>query len=250
MQRLPSITADTAVFLDFDGTLADLAPEPGAVRVEPGLVSTLAALYEALDGALAIVSGRRLADIDHFLTPLRLPAAFEHGSQLRRAEGDVVRLATPDLGAAIETAQALAHRHPGLLFEPKLASVALHYRHAPQLETQCREALLAVVQRSSQLELMSGKCVLEVKQAGIDKGRAIEQFMSEAPFAGRQPLFAGDDLTDEAGFAAVQRLGGHGIKVGTGPSAARFTCDSPQALRAWLNFSIKRVRTSPAWRCA
>lgn len=248
MQRLPSITRDTALFLDFDGTLADLAPEPDAVRVEHGLVSTLAALYEALEGALAIVSGRRLHDIDRFLAPLHLPAAFEHGSQLRRADGAMVNLATPDLSDAVNVAQALAHRHPGLLAEPKLASVALHYRHAPELESLCRAALAEVVARSPTLELVAGKCVLEIKQAGIDKGRAIEIFMGEAPFAHRRPLFAGDDVTDEAGFAAVQRLHGVAVKVGAGPSVAQFSCASPQALRAWLHFSIKRIGAAPAAR--
>lgn len=248
MQRLPSITANTALFLDFDGTLADLAPEPGAVRVEQGLISTLAALYEILGGALAIVSGRRLVDLDHFLTPLRLPAAFEHGSQLRRASGEIIRLATPDLAQALDAAQALARRHPGLLVEPKVASVALHYRHAPELEPLCREVLAQAVGRSRDLELISGKCVLEIKQAGIDKGRAIEIFMGEAPFAHRQPVFAGDDVTDEAGFAAVQRLHGVAVKVGAGPSVAQFSCASPQALRAWLHFSIRRIGAAPAAR--
>lgn len=248
MQRLPSITRNTALFLDFDGTLADLAPEPGAVRVEHSLVSTLAALYEALGGALAIVSGRRLHDIDHFLAPLHLPVASEHGSQMRRADGALTCLAAPDLADALNVAQALAQRHPGLLVEPKLASVALHYRHAPDLEPLCRTALSEIAARSPALELMEGKCVLEIKQAGIDKGRAIDIFMSEAPFAHRQPLFAGDDATDEAGFAVVQRLHGIGVKVGPGPSVAQFSCDSPQALRAWLHFYIKRIGAPPVAR--
>lgn len=248
MQRLPSITAETALFLDFDGTLADLAPEPGAVRVEHGLVSTLATLYEILNGAVAIVSGRRLVDLDHFLAPLRLPAAFEHGSQLRRAEGEIVRMAAPNLAQALEVTQALAQRHVGLLVEPKLASVALHYRNAPDLEPLCRKALADVVNVAPGLELISGKCVLEIKPAGVDKGRAIEIFMTEPPFAGRRPLFAGDDATDEAGFAIVQRLNGQGVKVGDGPSLAQFRCDSPQALRSWLHFYVSRSGMVPPSR--
>jgi len=244
MQRLPGITRDTALFLDFDGTLADLAPEPEAVRVAHGLVSSLAALYELLDGALAIVSGRRLVDLDHFLTPLHLPAAGEHGSQLRHADGRLSSLAAPDMTRALTAAQALAHRHPGLRFEPKLAAVALHYRHAPELEPLCREVLSEAVSQSAGLELADGKFVLEVKPVGIDKGRAIALFMAEAPFSGRLPLFAGDDVTDEAGFATVQRLGGLGLKVGFGHSVAQYHCDSPQALRSWLHFSIGRI--SPA----
>lgn len=241
MQRLPSITRDTALFLDFDGTLADLAPEPDAVRVEQGLVTILATLYEALGGALAIITGRRLADLDHFLSPLRLPAAFEHGAQFRRLDGELVCLAAPDLREALGAAQALARQHAGLRVEAKQSSVALHYRHAPDQEALCREVLSAVVRQTPELELIEGKCVLEIKQAGIDKGRAIEVFMSEAPFRGRLPLFAGDDVTDELGFTAVQGMQGQGVKVGTGPSAAQFHCDSPQALRSWLSFSTKLV---------
>lgn len=243
MQRLPSITCDTALFLDFDGTLADLAPEPDAVRIERGLVAILATLYEALGGALAIITGRRLADLDHFLSPLRLPAAFEHGAQFRRLDGQLVCLAAPDLRDALGAAQALARQHTGLRVEAKQSSVALHYRHAPDQEALCREVLGTVARQSPELELelIEGKCVFEVKQAGIDKGRAIEVFMSESPFRGRLPLFAGDDVTDELGFTAVQSMRGQGVKVGAGPSAAQFRCDSPQALRSWLGFSTKLV---------
>ncbi len=248
MQRLPGITRDTALFLDFDGTLADLAPEPEAVRVAHGLVSALVALYEVLDGALAIISGRRLVDLDHFLTPLRLPAAGEHGSQLRHADGRLVSLATPDLGEALVAAQALAHRHAGLRVEPKQAAVALHYRQAPELACLCREVMTDAVTQSPGLELVEGKFVLEVKPVGIDKGRAIDIFMSDAPFMGRRPLFAGDDVTDEAGFAAVQRQGGLGLKVGLGPTVALYHCDSPQALRSWLHFSIGRIGAASAAR--
>ncbi len=250
MQRLPSITRDTALFLDFDGTLADLAPEPDAVHVEQGLVTILATLYEALEGALAIVTGRRLSDLDRFLSPLRLPAAFEHGAQFRRLDGQLICLAAPDLREALGAAQALAHRHPGLRVEAKQTSVALHYRHAPDQEDLCREVLSAVVRQSPGLELIGGKCVLEIKQTGIDKGRAIEVFMNEAPFRGRQPLFAGDDVTDELGFAAVQGMQGQGVKVGTGPTTAQFHCDSPQALRSWLSFSAKLVSSPPTRRRA
>ncbi len=241
MQRLPSITRDTALFLDFDGTLADLAPEPDAVRVEHGLVTILATLFEALGGALAIITGRRLSDLDHFLSPLRLPAAFEHGAQFRRLDGELISLASPDLGEAMSAAQALARRHAGLRVEAKQAGVALHYRHAPDQAELCREVLGAVVRQTPDLELIEGKCVLEIKQAGINKGRAIELFMGEAPFRGRLPLFAGDDVTDELGFAAVQGMHGQGVKVGPGASEAQFHCDSPQALRSWLSFSTKLV---------
>lgn len=248
MQTLPPITHGSALFLDFDGTLADLAPQPEAVRVAAGLVSSLAILFEQLDGALAIVSGRRLGDIDHFLAPLQLPAAGEHGSQQRHADGRISALTAPDLEPARSAAQQLAQSHTGLLVEQKVAAVALHYRHAPQLEPLCREVLGEVVRRHPSLDLLHGKCVLEVKPSGVDKGRAIEAFMAEAPFHGRLPLFAGDDVTDEAGFAAVQRMRGHGLKVGPGPSLAAHRCASPQALRDWLHAGALSLENTPSRR--
>lgn len=248
MQRLPAITHESALFLDFDGTLAELAPQPEAVRVASGLVSALATLYELLGGALAIVSGRRLGDIDHFLAPLGLPAAGEHGAQHRHADGRLTSMTAPDLAAALEAAHALVDRHAGLRVEQKVAAVALHYRHAPALQPLCRAVLSDVVERIPGLELLEGKCVLEIKPAGVNKGRAIEAFMAEPPFTGRQPWFAGDDVTDEAGFDVVQRLGGHGLKVGPGPSLAQHRCDSPQALRQWLDFSVEQLTAASAAR--
>jgi trehalose 6-phosphate phosphatase len=248
MQRFPRLTPGSALFLDFDGTLADLAPQPEAVHVAHGLVSSLAELYELLDGALAIVSGRRLNDIDHFLTPLTLPAACEHGAQHRHADGRLTSLRAPDLTPVLAAANGLADRHDGLRVEQKVAAVALHYRHAPALESLCRKVLSDVVARTPGLELMEGKCVLEVKPAGVNKGLAIEAFLSEPPFKGRQPVFAGDDVTDEAGFAVVQRLGGQGLKVGDGPSLAQHRCDSPQALREWLHRSVEEINAANAPR--
>jgi len=237
MQRLPSITRETALFLDFDGTLAELAPRPDAVRVAQGLIACLAALHAQLDGALAIVSGRRLADLDHFLRPLVLPAAGEHGAQQRSADGRVSSVHIPDLSQVLATARNLVDQHPGLLLEPKSSSIALHYRHRPDLESLCRDVLIGAIGGTDALELLEGKCVLEVKARGIDKGVAIRAFMAQRPFAGRTPLFAGDDITDEAGFVAVQAMRGVGIKVGQGDSIARHRCDSPHALRSWLQSS-------------
>jgi trehalose 6-phosphate phosphatase len=238
MQRLPSITRETALFLDFDGTLAELAPRPDAVRVAQGLIDCLAALHEQLDGALAIVSGRRLADLDDFLRPLVLPAAGEHGAQQRSADGRVSSAHIPDLSQVLATAQSLVDLHPGLLLEPKSSSIALHYRHCPNLEPLCRDALTGAIGGTDALELLEGKCVLEVKARGVDKGAAIRAFMAQSPFTGRTPLFAGDDVTDEAGFVVVQAMRGVGIKVGQGDSIARHRCDSPLALRSWLQASI------------
>jgi trehalose 6-phosphate phosphatase len=231
---LPRIGPQTALFLDFDGTLADLAPQPEAVQVVAELVPVLRQLAAQLSGALAIVSGRKLADLDGFLAPLLLPAAAEHGAQRRPPQGELIRLASPDLQEAARLATALAARHAGLRVEIKTATVALHYRQAPELQALALQVMLEAAHSTPGVELLRGKSVFEIKPAGISKGTAIEAFMAQAPFAGRLPLFAGDDTTDEAGFSAVQHLGGEGIKVGKGATLAHYRCQAPAALRQWL----------------
>lgn len=231
----------SALFLDFDGTLAEIAPQPEAVHVPRELIELLEVLSCQLDGAVALISGRRLADLDAFLAPLQLPAAAEHGAERRLASGLCHAGPRPPLGHVARVAQALAEQHAGLRVERKSAAVALHYRHAPELEEVCLAAMSEAVLRSPGLELLHGKCVLEAKPAGVDKGRAIAAFMAEPPFVGRQPLFAGDDTTDEAGFAWVQAAGGEGVKVGPGPSVARHRCPDPLALRDWLGASVAAV---------
>lgn len=251
MQLLPNLTPVTALFLDFDGTLAELAPQPNAVRVSMGLVPTLAILQQQLGGALAIITGRREADIDHFLDPLRLPMASEHGAQYRFSDGSGTAMTAPDLSPALRAADHLISQHSGLVLEHKTSSMALHYRHAPQLEKLCRDTLTNAMEKMNGVEMLAGKYVFEVKPAGVNKGQAIAFFMSHAPFAGRTPLFAGDDVTDEAGFASVQDLGGHGIKIGEGSSHARYRCLSPASLRGWLSYartslSLQATGGSPA----
>jgi trehalose 6-phosphate phosphatase len=224
----------SAVFLDFDGTLVDLAPTPDGVRLEPGVVEALALLAERHGGALALISGRPVAQIDAMLAPLVLPVAGVHGVERRGADGALHVAATPDVSPVLARAQVLAALHPGLLVERKRGAVALHYRLAPQLEQVCMQEMTAAVQACPGVLLLHGKMVLEAKPAATDKGGAIAAFMAEAPFAGRRPVFAGDDTTDEAGFAHVQKTGGQGVKVGSGPSAATLRLDSPGALRAAL----------------
>lgn len=224
----------SALFLDFDGTLVDIAPQPEAVRVPRPLIESLAAMQERLDGAIAIVSGRPIAQIDEFLRPLRLPAAGVHGAERRRADGSMQLFNGPSLDRVEAAARALAARHPELRVEPKRGSLALHYRQAPQLEAQCLLAMQAAVDASPGLVLLRGKMVAEAKPAGASKGHAVEEFLAEPPFAGRTPVFIGDDVTDEAGFAAVQRLGGLGVKVGEGETAALRRLPDPAAFRKEL----------------
>lgn len=228
------LTENSALFVDFDGTLAEIAPRPDAVALPAGMVQLLATLHTRLGGALAVVSGRPIAQLDAYLAPLSLPAAGLHGAERRSASAVVTRLPAADLGPVVAELQTLAALHTGLLVEPKPGAVALHYRLAPDCEALALQAMQAALQRSPGMVLMHGKMVIEMKPAEASKGRAIEAFMAEPPFAGRRPLFAGDDTTDESGFAVVQAAGGIGIKVGPGPTQARHRLDTPTRLHAWL----------------
>jgi trehalose 6-phosphate phosphatase len=235
-----------ALFLDFDGTLVDLASQPEAIAVPPDLPEILAELSLRVGGALAIVSGRKLTDLDRFLNPLRLPVAAEHGAQRRLHTGETMMLATPDLREVIRAAYQFAERHPGLQIEVKSAAVALHYRHAPELQARCLEFMCNAAESTPGVELLHGKCVFEIKPSGISKGTAINDFMKWRPFKGRLPIFAGDDVTDEAGFSVVQALGGVAIKVGSGPTLASHRCPSPAELLAWLSGDLTNSLPSRA----
>lgn len=227
-----------ALFLDFDGTLVDLAPRPEAVVVPGDLVVTLQALCAYLGGAVAVISGRPIDQVDAFLAPLRLPTAGVHGVERRAADGQLTLLPTHPLQEVEAAAQALAARQPRLQVENKRGSIALHYRQAPELEALCLETLQAAVAQSPGLVLLHGKMVVEAKPGGASKGHAIEAFLHEPPFAGRTPVFVGDDATDEVGFSSVQRLGGLGIKVGEGASVAWQRMASPAAMREQLAAAV------------
>lgn len=242
MQAPPPLSADAALFLDFDGTLVAIAETPEAVIVPPPLVPLLIELHELLGGAVAVVSGRQIDALDRFLAPLRLPAAGEHGVQRRDAEGHMQEMQPPELGFVLDAVNALAGAHAGLLVERKHAAVALHYRLAPQLEQLCRDSMAALLADQPQLEVLHGKCVVEVKPAGMNKGLAIDAFLREPPFVGRTAVFAGDDTTDETGFAVVQRqAGGIAIKVGSGPSQALHRLGSPAHVHEWLAAARDRL---------
>lgn len=234
MTSLPPLPAEAAVFFDFDGTLADIAARPDAVQVEPRVARALSALHARLGGALAVISGRPVAEIDHHLQPARLPAAGQHGAERRRADGGWQRVAPPALAPVLPPLQALVRTHPALVLEVKTAALALHYRNDPALAADCLAAMRAAQAAVPDTVLLEGKMVIELKSALADKGRAVEAFMAEPPFAGRPAWFFGDDVTDEAGFDAVQRLGGIAVKVGPGESCARWRLPDPAAVRAWL----------------
>lgn len=237
MHGLPRLTPGHALFLDFDGTLVDIASQPDAVRVEDGVIPALQSLHHFLQGALAIITGRTLADIDHYLAPLRLNVASEHGAQHRRlhsATGVDRSVSPPDLRAAEQRLKAALLQYPDLLLERKTAGLALHYRNAPALEPICAKLMDDIARDMPGMEILRGKCVLELKPAGPNKGRAVQEFMLLPPFNGRTPIFVGDDVTDEAAFIAVQQMGGIGVKVGHGTSVAAMRVESAAQVRAWL----------------
>ncbi|MCX5543734.1 MULTISPECIES: trehalose-phosphatase [Paraburkholderia] len=239
MQALPAVLPpeQTAFFFDFDGTLVDLAPTPDGVLVRPDMLALLRELRRATHGAVAIVSGRGIESIDGFLGMPDLPVAGLHGAERRDANGDTQRVGFND-ERLLHMEQVLAEvvrTHAGMLLEIKGASLALHYRNAPEHEGTARastERLAA--DYADAYVLQPGKMVYEIKPKDVDKGRALRAFLDEPPFAGRRPVFAGDDLTDEKGFAVVNALGGLSIKVGGGDSIAQTRVDSVDALIGWL----------------
>ncbi len=239
LPRPPALrAADIALFLDVDGTLLEIAPEPGAVKVPARLRRILEQLQAATGGALALVSGRSLEQLDRLFAPLCLSAAGLHGLERRNLGRKIERAATDP--AALDRARArlasFAADHDGVLLEDKGLTLALHYRMAPDLAgAAAKAAMEAVADSGGALVLLQGKMVCELKSPGIDKGRAIAAFLEEPPFAGRPPVFAGDDVTDEAGFVTINRRGGVTIRIGGGPpTAAAFGCRSVAALHTWL----------------
>lgn len=225
----------SALFFDFDGTLVDLAPRPDDIVVPADLPDRLRRLAEGFDGAVALVSGRPIEQIDHWLRPLRLPVAGVHGSERRAHDGRMTRLAAPALDSVAVDLQRWCERHPGLLLERKPTAIALHYRGADALEAVCIDAMEAAAKALPDFALMKGKKVLELKPAAAHKGAALRAFLGEAPFAGRRPYFFGDDVTDEAGFAVVDELGGVAIKVGAGDSLAPWRLADPVAVGRWID---------------
>ena len=241
---LPDLSGltDYAFFFDFDGTLADIAQRPEDVTVTEATREALETLFQSSKGAVAIITGRDIASIDHFLEPLRLPVAGVHGLTRRDAGG---RMHQPAFDAAalqaIEAAlQPLAAREAGLLLEHKVGAIALHYRLRPELESACREAMERAANGFPAIGVRRGKMVIEAIGHTGNKGAAIGTFLQEEPFLGRTPVFAGDDLTDEDGFALVNERAGVSIKVGIGDTGARYRAASREDLLTWLKTIIDK----------
>ncbi len=234
----PLRAGDISLFLDVDGTLVEIENEPGAVHVPDELCRALERLKEATGGALALVSGRSLQQLDRLFVPLRLSAAGLHGLERRNLQHEVVRAKPkPELfDRARNQLGDFAAQHQGVLLEDKGLTLALHYRNAPERRDEAKVLARKIVEDSGgALVLLDGKMVFEIKPPGADKGLAIAAFMREPPFSGRRPVFAGDDVTDEAGFEMINEMGGISIYIGEDrDSAAKHGLASVAAVQDWL----------------
>ena len=236
LDRLPPFS-QAALLLDLDGTLIDIAPTPDSIVVPAGLTETLHSLSERLGGAIAIVTGRTADVIDRLLGDGAFAVGAEHGGTVRRFPGALLERAdkhlAPPPDAWIAAAQRLAAAHPGALMERKALGFTLHYRAVPEAGALFRDALSALLAGSPTFELLAGKLVWEVRPRGVNKGTAVRALMAGPPFAGRLPLFIGDDVTDEDGMRVARAMGGAGLQV-----APAF--GSAGAVRAWLKVAAER----------
>lgn len=243
MQNSVRLQSGSALFLDFDGTLAALAPRPELVDVDGQVISLLSRINDCLDGAVAIITGRPISEIDGFLHPLTLPAAGLHGLEWRKtADAEPVRAeASPDLHYLRQSVEASGLLAGGVMLEDKGAAIALHYRAVPHLVGALDAHLAGVLAGLPGLHVLRGKMVMEAKPSTHDKGLALRRFMDLPPFSGRVPVFAGDDVTDEDAMAAALALGGSALKVGEGPTCATARLPDVAAVTDWLAQQVRHL---------
>jgi trehalose 6-phosphate phosphatase len=240
----PPLQGDWALFLDIDGCLLDFADRPEQVIVPPGLHDDLRRLRDALGGALALVSGRSLAQIDALFPEMQLQAAGLHGLQLRaELTGDAEPAANLDALARVRAAAEQAvTEHPGAWVEDKGIALAFHWRAAPAARRALEAIAASATSQLAGYRQQHGNCVLELRPDGHHKGTAIERLMQTVPFAGRTPVYAGDDFTDEDGFVTITPLDGRSIIVGSRrPTTARHAIADTGALRDWLSEGARRL---------
>ncbi|WP_159017287.1 trehalose-phosphatase [Cognatiluteimonas profundi] len=232
----PAPAEDWALFLDVDGCLLDLAGAPDAVVMPRKLPAVLTALSQRLDGAVALISGRALENVERLFVPLQLPIAGLHGLERRSAAGVAPMLPMPPTWDVVrEAAASVVASHPGTLLEDKGVALALHWRNAPRAAGELLAFAEATLPRLPGYRLQHGDHVVELRPATGDKGTAIVALLDEPPFRGRMPVFAGDDVTDEAGFAVVNARAGLSVVVGKRePTCAHYALRDPTAVRAWL----------------
>jgi trehalose 6-phosphate phosphatase len=235
---LPRRLDQCAFLLDIDGTLLDLAPTPREVWVPPGLAETLRGLLARTGGALALVSGRSLNDIDLIFAPEQFPAVGGHGAEMRISiDSESVATHAPPMDKELKRRlAAIAKLSPGILLEDKGYSLALHYRLAPHAEKAIYEAvsLIRADLPNAPIEVLPGKCVCEIKHSGFNKASGVLELMTHEPFRGRHPIFIGDDVTDESVFAIMPDLGGMALSVGRRAQGVDGHFDEPRDVRAWL----------------
>jgi trehalose 6-phosphate phosphatase len=236
----PTLVSDVrnrAILLDIDGTILDLAPSPRQVWVPPGLRRTLSRLAELTGGALALVSGRPIAEVDLIFSPLQLAAIGGHGAEMRTsADAEPVQRAGQLSPVLKRRLASLAKLGPGILVEDKGYSLALHYRLAPDREETLRTAIAGICAEVSpdRVEILPGKLVVEIKSIGVSKADAVRDLMNCPPFLGRKPIFIGDDITDVPVFGVIAKFGGLGFSVGRILADVDGHFDTPEAVRAWL----------------
>jgi trehalose 6-phosphate phosphatase len=225
-----------ALLLDVDGTLIDIGPSPDAVHVADDLRDSLARLSRATGGALALVSGRPIGDLDVLFAPLKLPAVGGHGAELRLRADEPARSVEPLSPGLRRHLAAAATPGSGIIVEDKGYSLALHFRQAPQQEERLRSHIAAgrAAHPAEATEVLPGKAMLEVKRSDVSKGDGVRELMVHAPFAGRMPVFIGDDVTDESVFALLAGIGGKGFSVGRHFAGLAGIFDSPLDVRRAL----------------
>ena len=239
MQKVPPNIdwSGSALFLDVDGTVLDIRDHPDDVRADSGLVVLLQQISECLAGALALVSGRPLPELDRIFSPARFLAVGAHGAESRVHGGVVSKNGAAVMADSIEEqASQFSDAHPGLMLERKDFGIALHYRQAPEFKEDCREFMRSVARDIGQdFRLVEGKMVLELMPHSHNMGDAIREMLTKEPFSGRQPVFAGDDVTDEDGFTQINSVSGVSIRVGQADvTAALYVLEDVSAVRAWL----------------
>jgi trehalose 6-phosphate phosphatase len=242
-ENAPELLGRCGFFLDLDGTLLEIADHPGRIRADGDLTRLLKALARSAGGALALISGRAVVDIDQLLADPGFCVAGQHGAERRDFSGTMHRhdVRRDALEKARRTFGLLAAEHPELVLEDKGVNLALHFRTAPQLRAEMQDAVRSLAgELGGEFEVQLGKMLVELRPTGKDKGVAIAEFLDEAPFRGRTPVFVGDDLTDELGFELINRVGGYSVKVGEGKSAARWRLPDSTAVRAWLADFVAR----------
>lgn len=237
------------LFLDVDGTLIEIAPRPESVTVPASLLASLSAASGRLDGAIALISGRTIDNLDSLFAPLRLRASGVHGAEIRFDPAGQTLVETTDRlsSTVVDAVRRAALDYAGVIVEDKGFSVAVHYRlarHAgASLEAELRSILIGANDPS--LRILAGHMVFEIKRATFDKGVAIGRFMDRAPFAGRKPIFLGDDITDLPGFSAVLERGGDAFSVGRSIDGLSGSFPDPASVRSWLA-DLTAMETHPA----